>query len=143
MTIKKYGTAEWSGGIKDGKGNISTESGALKSQPYGFNTRFEDGAGANPEELIGAAHAGCFSMALSKILGENDMTADTIETKATVSLDKKDGGFAVTAVHLDVKMKVSGGDAGSAEEAAKTAKENCPISKLLNADISMDVKVEA
>ncbi|MAQ71234.1 MAG: OsmC family peroxiredoxin [Alphaproteobacteria bacterium] len=143
MTIKKFGAAEWSGGIKDGKGKVSTESGALENQPYGFNTRFEDEVGTNPEELIGAAHAGCFSMALSKILGEDDMVAEKIETKATVSLDKKDGGFAVTAIHLDVKLKVSGGDKQSAEKAAKSAKENCPISKLLNADISMDLSVDA
>ena len=143
MTIKKFGAAEWSGGIKDGKGKVSTESGALENQPYGFNTRFEDEVGTNPEELIGAAHAGCFSMALSKILGEDDMVAEKIETKATVSLDKKDDGFAVTAIHLDVKLKVSGGDKQSAEKAAKSAKENCPISKLLNADISMDLSVDA
>lgn len=139
--MQKYGSAKWSGGLKDGKGQLSTESGALKDQPYGFNTRFEDAPGTNPEELIGVAHAGCFSMALSMILGEDDMVADEINTRATVTLDKKDGGFAITAVHLDLEAKIPGADEERFMKAAKTAKENCPVSKLLNADITMDAKL--
>ena len=139
--MQKYGSAKWSGGLKDGKGQLSTESGALKDQPYGFNTRFEDAPGTNPEELIGVAHAGCFSMALSMILGEDDMVADEINTRATVTLDKKDGGFAITAVHLDLEAKIPGADKDRFMTAANTAKENCPVSKLLNADITMDAKL--
>ncbi len=136
--IKKSGSAKWSGGLMDGKGFVSTETKVLDNQPYGFNTRFEDGKGTNPEELIGAAHASCFSMALSMILGEHELTADSIETKATVSLEQKDDGFAVTAIHLDVKASIPGANPDAFADAAKTAKENCPISKLLNADITMD-----
>jgi len=139
--MQKYGSAKWSGGLKDGKGQLSTESGALKDQPYGFNTRFEDAPGTNPEELIGVAHAGCFSMALSMILGEDDMVADEINTRATVTLDKKDGGFAITAVHLDLEAKIPGADKDRFMTAANTAKENCPVSKLLNAEITMDAKL--
>lgn len=139
--MQKYGSAKWSGGLKDGKGHLSTESGALKDHPYGFNTRFEDAPGTNPEELIGVAHAGCFSMALSMILGEDDMVADEINTRATVTLDKKDGGFAITAVHLDLEAKIPGADEERFMKAANTAKENCPVSKLLNADITMDAKL--
>ncbi len=139
--MQKYGSAKWSGGLKDGKGQLSTESGALKDQPYGFNTRFEDAPGTNPEELIGVAHAGCFSMALSMILGEDDMVADEINTRATVTLDKKDGGFAITAVHLDLEAKIPGADNDRFMTAANTAKENCPVSKLLNADITMNAKL--
>ncbi len=140
--INKHASAHWSGTLKDGKGEISTESGVLKDTPYGFNHRFGDEAGSNPEELIAAAHAGCFSMALSKILGEADMTADAIDTKATVTLDQVDGGFAVTKIHLETTIKVSGGDETAIRECADKAKAGCPISKLLNADISMDVTVE-
>lgn len=140
--INKHASAHWSGTLKDGKGEISTESGVLKGTPYGFNHRFGDEAGSNPEELIAAAHAGCFSMALSKILGEADMTADAIDTKATVTLDQVDGGFAVTKIHLETTIKVSGGDETAIRECADKAKAGCPISKLLNADISMDVTVE-
>ena len=136
--IKKSGSAKWSGGLKDGKGLVSTETGVLDAQPYGFNTRFEDGKGTNPEELIGAAHASCFSMALSMILGQHDLTADSIETTATVSLEQKDGGFAITAVHLDVTASIPGADQDAFAEATNAAKDNCPISKLLNAKITMD-----
>jgi osmotically inducible protein OsmC len=139
--IKKSGSAKWSGDLQSGKGYVSTESGVLSDQPYGFNTRFEDGKGTNPEELIGAAHASCFSMALSMILGEKGLQADSIETKATVSLEKKDAGFEVTKVHLDLTASVPGADKVSFDECAKTAKENCPISKLLNAEITMDAKL--
>ena len=139
--IKKSGSAKWSGDLQSGKGYVSTESSVLSDQPYGFNTRFEDGKGTNPEELIGAAHASCFSMALSMILGEKGLKADSIETKATVSLEKKDAGFEVVKVHLDLTASVPGADKVSFDECAKTAKENCPISKLLNAEITMDAKL--
>ena len=141
IMIKKSGSAHWSGGLKDGKGFVSTETGVLNEQPYGFNTRFEDGKGTNPEELIGAAHASCFSMALSMILGDHDLVADKIETKATVSLEKKDDGFAVTAVHLDVAATIPNATQEQFEAATTAAKENCPISKLLNADITMDAQL--
>ncbi len=107
MTIKKHGSAHWQGGLKDGKGSISTESGALDGYPYGFAQRFEGVKGSNPEELIGAAHASCFSMALSKILGEAGFTADSIQTSAEVSLEEKDGGFSVTGSHLKLKANDS------------------------------------
>ncbi|UOA27614.1 OsmC family protein [Pseudosulfitobacter sp. DSM 107133] len=136
--IKKSGSAKWSGDLKSGKGHVSTESGVLSDQPYGFNTRFEEGKGTNPEELIGAAHASCFSMALSMILGEKGLKADSIETKATVSLEKKDTGFEVTKVHLDLSATIPGADKVTFDECAKMAKANCPISKLLNVEITMD-----
>lgn len=140
--ITKTATAHWTGGLKDGKGQISTQSGALKDQPYGFNTRFEDKPGTNPEELIGAAHAGCFSMALSMILGSYDAEADDIDTKATVSLEDADGGFAITKIHLDLTAKVPGISEEDFLEAANTAKENCPVSKVLAAaEITLDAKL--
>ncbi len=139
--IKKHGSAKWSGGLKDGKGHVSTETGVLSDQPYGFNTRFEGEKGTNPEELLGAAHASCFSMALSMILGQSDLVADSIETRATVSLEEKDGGFAITAVHLDVTASVPGASSDDFQKAAETAKQNCPLSKVLNADITMDAKL--
>ena len=138
---KTFGSAKWQGTLKEGKGHVSSESGALNDQPYGFNTRFEDAPGTNPEELIGAAHASCFSMALSMILGEHDLTPDQIETKATVTLEKQDGGFTVTAVHLDVVASIPGATQDQFDAATNAAKENCPISKLLNAEITMDAKL--
>jgi len=141
MTIKKSGSAHWEGNLKKGKGTVSTETKVLDAQPYGFNTRFEDGKGTNPEELIGAAHASCYSMALSMILEGSDLVADSIDTKATVHLDEKDGGFAVTRVHLDVNAKIPGATQEQFDEATNTAKENCPISKLLTAEITMDAKL--
>ncbi|WP_439121266.1 OsmC family protein [Marivita sp.] len=140
--INKTATAHWSGGLKDGKGQISTESGALSTQPYGFNTRFEDKPGTNPEELIGAAHAGCFSMAFSMILGNYDAVADDIATKATVSLEEKDDGFTITKSHLEMSAKIPGISDSDFQEAANTAKENCPVSKVLaGAEITMDAKL--
>ncbi|WP_102108163.1 OsmC family protein [Oceaniglobus roseus] len=139
--IKKSGSAKWSGGLKDGKGHVSTETGVLSDQPYGFNTRFEGAKGTNPEELLGAAHASCYSMALSMILGQHDLTADEIATKATVSLEEKDGGFAITKVHLDVTAKIPGASEEKFMEAATAAKEGCPVSKLFNAEITMDAKL--
>ena len=138
MTIKRDGSAVWSGGIKDGKGQVSTGSGALKDQPYGFNTRFEDAPGTNPEELIGAAHAGCFTMALSLILGEAKLTAEHMETRADVTLEKVADGFAITAVHLTLSAKIPGADNATFQELAGKAKAGCPVSKLLNTKITLD-----
>ncbi|MBI6895503.1 OsmC family protein [Pseudomonas putida] len=136
--MKKTASAVWQGGLKDGKGQISTESGALKQAPYGFNTRFEGTPGTNPEELIGAAHAGCFSMALSMMLGEAGFTAERIDTHAEVSLDKQADGFAITAVHLTLKATVPGASEAQFQEIANKAKAGCPVSKVLNATISLD-----
>ena len=136
--MKKTASAIWQGGLKDGKGLLSTESGALKQNPYGFNTRFEGSPGTNPEELIGAAHAGCFSMALSMMLGEAGLTADRIDTAAEVTLDKQADGFAITAVHLVLRAKVPGASEAQFLEIANKAKEGCPVSKVLNAKISLD-----
>ncbi|WP_318652268.1 OsmC family protein [Pseudomonas sp. PDM15] len=141
--MKKTASAHWQGGIKDGKGRISTQSGALKDQPYGFNTRFEDQPGTNPEELIGAAHAGCFSMALSKELEERGMLAESIDTQAEVWLEKEDGGFRISAVHLSLRARIPGADRNKFEEAVETAKTGCPVSKLLNAEISLQVTLDA
>lgn len=140
--MKKTASAHWQGGIKDGKGTISTQSGALKSAPYGFNTRFEDQPGTNPEELLGAAHAGCFTMALSKELGEAGMTAESIDTQADVTLDKSDGGFAITAVHLTLKARIPGADRTAFENAVETAKNGCPVSKVLNAEITLEAVLD-
>jgi len=140
--MSTYGSAVWSGGIKDGKGAISTKSGALDAYPYGFASRFEGKPGTNPEELIGAAHAGCFTMALSLILGEAQLTAEHMETKADVTLTKKDDGFAITAVHLTLKAKIPGADDAKFQELAAKAKANCPVSKLLTADITLDATLE-
>lgn len=142
MTIKRNGSAVWSGGLKDGKGQVSTGSGALQDQPYGFNTRFEDAPGTNPEELIGAAHAGCFTMALSGQLGQAGLTADELRTTATVSMEKVEGGFSITAVHLELVAKIPGASQEAFDKAATTAKENCPVSKLLNAEITLDARLE-
>ncbi|MFC5480433.1 OsmC family protein [Massilia sp. Mn16-1_5] len=142
MTIKRNGSAVWSGGLKDGKGAVSTGSGALKEQPYGFNTRFEDSPGTNPEELIGAAHAGCFTMALSGQLGKAGMTAQELRTTATVSMEKQGEGFSITAVHLDLVAKIPGASQEAFDQAANTAKENCPVSKLLNAEITLTSRLE-
>lgn len=136
--MKKNGSAVWSGGIKDGIGAISTETGAIKDYPYGFASRFEGKPGTNPEELIGAAHAGCFTMALSLILGEAKLTAESLETKAEVTLDKVDNGFAITAVHLTLKAKIPGADQATFSELANKAKAGCPVSKLLKAPITLD-----
>ncbi len=141
--MKKTASAHWQGDFKKGKGTVSTESGALKENPYGFNTRFEDSAGTNPEELIGAAHASCFSMAFSLLLGEENFTADSIDTKATVTLEKQDDGFAVTAVHLEMHARIADIDQAKFEEIADKAKNGCPISKLLNADITLDASLQS
>jgi lipoyl-dependent peroxiredoxin len=139
----KKASAIWKGGIKDGGGTISTETGVLNDAPYGFKSRFENGKGTNPEELIAAAHAGCFSMALSLMLGEAGMTAEKIETHAAVTLDKVAEGFAITASHLEVTVKIPGGDAAKFQEVANKAKAGCPVSKVLNAKITMNAKLES
>lgn len=141
--MKKTASAVWQGDLKTGKGTISTESGALKDQPYGFNTRFEGAPGTNPEELIGAAHAGCFSMALSNILGQKGVKAERIDTRAEVTLDKVEGGFAISAVHLILRAKVPGLSAADFDAAANEAKTGCPVSKVLNAKITLDAKLES
>ena len=140
--MQRTGSAVWKGGLKDGKGTVSTQSGVLKDAQYSFGTRFENGIGTNPEELIGAAHAGCFSMALSAQLGEAKMTAESINTTATVTLEKTDAGFTVTKIHLDVTAKIPGADKAAFETAANNAKAGCPISRLLKAaEITMTAKL--
>lgn len=141
MKIKRKGSAVWQGGLKDGKGAISTESGALNSYPYGFAARFEGQRGSNPEELIAAAHASCFTMALSLILGEAKLKADRMETSAEVTLEQVEGGWAITAVHLDLSAKIPGADQAKFEELAGKAKAGCPVSKLLKAEISLSAKL--
>ncbi len=139
--MKTQGSAVWRGGIKDGKGAISTKSGALTEYPYGFASRFEGKPGTNPEELIGAAHAGCFTMALSLILGEAKLTAEQMDTTAEVTLDKVADGFAITAVHLTLKAKIPGADHKTFQELAAKAKAGCPVSKLLKAEVTLDASL--
>ena len=139
--IRKHGSAVWQGGIKDGKGEISTESGALSAYPYGFATRFEGKPGSNPEELIGAAHAACFSMALSGILEKAGLKAERLDTRATVSLEKQGEGFAITAVHLELKARVPGATPEQFQELAGKAKAGCPVSKLFKAEITLDASL--
>jgi len=141
--MKRKASAVWKGGLKDGNGSISTDSGVLSDTQYSFSTRFEDGIGTNPEELIGAAHAGCFSMALSGQLGNAGMTAESINTTATVTMEKTDAGFTVTEVHLDVTAKIPGASEEAFNIAANNAKTGCPISRLLNAKITMNAKLES
>ena len=136
--MKTQGSAIWHGGTKDGKGAISTKSGALKDYPYGFASRFEGQPGSNPEELIGAAHAACFTMALSLMLGEAGLTAETMQTTAEVTLDKQGDGFAITSSHLTLTATIPGADDARFQELAAKAKAGCPVSKLLNAEITLD-----
>jgi osmotically inducible protein OsmC len=140
--MQRTAIAHWSGGLKDGKGAITSASGVLNNTPYSFSTRFEGQPGTNPEELIAAAHAGCFTMALSGQLGNGGMTAEAIDTTATVTLEKHESGFAITTVHLQVKAKIPGADKAKFDQAAKNAKEGCPVSKLLNAKITMDAQLQ-
>lgn len=139
--MKRSASAQWLGGLKDGKGTISTESGVLSQTPYSFSTRFEGQRGTNPEELIAAAHAGCFSMALSAELGKGGMTPTSINTGAALTMEKLDAGWTVTAIHLDVTVAIPGADPAKFEAAAAAAKAGCPISRLLNAKITMDAKL--
>jgi osmotically inducible protein OsmC len=141
--MKRNANAVWKGGLKGGKGTISTDSGVLSETQYSFNTRFEEEKGTNPEELIAAAHAGCFSMALSAQLENAGLVAESIRTTASVRLDKTDAGFAITSVHLDVAARVPGADRQAFETAAQNAKAGCPVSKALNAEITMDARLEA
>jgi osmotically inducible protein OsmC len=141
--MKRKASAIWNGGLRDGRGTVSTDSGVLADTQYSFSTRFEEGKGTNPEELIAAAHAGCFSMALSDQLGNAGLTAERISTLASVTLEKTEAGFTVTAVHLEVKAKVPGADQQAFEAAANNAKAGCPISRLLNAEITMGAELES
>jgi osmotically inducible protein OsmC len=141
--MKRKASAAWQGGLKDGKGTISTDSGVLDNSQYSFSTRFEDGKGTNPEELIAAAHAGCFTMALSGQLGNAGLTADRINTTAAVTLEKTDAGFTITKIHLDVSAKVPSATEEQFQTAAGNAKAGCPVSRLLKADITMTATLEA
>ena len=136
--MQRTASAHWSGGLKDGKGTVSTQSGTLNQTQYSFATRFENGVGTNPEELIAAAHAGCFTMALSAQLGEAGMTAQGIDTKATLTLEKTDAGFTITAIHLAVSAKIPGADQAKFDQAAQNAKKGCPVSRVLNTNITME-----
>ena len=138
MAKKTFGTAQWTGDLKGGKGLVSTQSGALKDQPYGFNTRFEEKPGTNPEELIGAAHASCYAMAMSLFLGEEGFTADQMDTHSDVFLEQDGEGFSVKKINLSIKAKIPKIEEAKFQEIAKAAKENCPISKLLTATISLE-----
>lgn len=140
--MQRKGSAVWKGDLKTGTGTVSTESGVLTDTQYSFATRFENGKGTNPEELIAAAHAGCFSMALSAQLGNAGITAERIATSATVTLEKGEAGFAITAVHLDVRAKLKSGNRQAFETAANNAKTGCPVSKVLNAKITMNATLE-
>ncbi|MDK2743615.1 MAG: OsmC family protein [Nitrospira sp.] len=140
--MKRAGSAVWQGDLKTGKGTVSTESGVLSHTQYSFSTRFENGKGTNPEELVAAAHAGCFSMALSAQLGEAGLAPDKVETTATVTFDKTEAGWTVTGVHLNVKGKVPKADEAAWNKATQAAKAGCPISRLLNTTITMDAKLE-
>ncbi len=141
MTIVRSASAHWTGTIKEGRGTVSTQSGVLSGQPYGFNTRFEDQQGTNPEELVGAAHASCYAMALSLALTENDTPPESLDVDADVSLEKKDDGFAVTTVALGLKAVVPGVDQETFKTIAEKTKGACPISKLLNAEISLSIEL--
>ncbi|MBZ5488121.1 OsmC family protein [Halomonas aquamarina] len=139
--MDRKASARWEGGLKDGQGTVKTESGVLDAN-YSFKKRFEDEKGTNPEELIGAAHASCFSMALSMILGDKGYTANSIDTNASVTLKQNSQGFSISKIHLEVVADIDGADEASFQEAAETAKANCPVSKVLNADISMTAKLK-
>ena len=140
--MQRKASAIWKGGLKDGKGSVSSASGVLTNTPYSFSTRFENTTGTNPEELIAAAHAGCFSMALSAQLGGANVTPSSIETSATLTMEKLEAGWTITAVHLDVVGRVPGADAAAFQKAAENAKAGCPVSKVLNAKITMNAKLE-
>jgi osmotically inducible protein OsmC len=139
--MDRKGSAVWQGSIREGKGEVSTESGTLKSAPYTFSGRFESGAGTNPEELLGAAHAACFSMAFSGQLGSEKLTAERIATTATVTIEKVDGGFGITHIHLAMEAKVPGADKAAFDRLAGNAKAGCPVSKLFNTKITLDAKL--
>lgn len=141
--MKRSATAAWGGSLKEGRGTISTQSGVLSNSRYGFKTRFEDEPGTNPEELIAAAHAGCFTMALSAQLGEAGLTAESLRTDAVVTLEQDTGGFTIRSVHLNLVAKVPGASQEAFDKAVNAAKTGCPVSKLLKADISLTSKLES
>lgn len=141
--MESKASAEWQGGFKDGRGSISTTSGTLHDAPYSVSQRFDEKGQFNPEELIGAAHASCFTMALSLVLGQHGMTAERLHTDATVTLAKVGDGFGITKVHLDLTAKIPGADQAAFQQAAEAAKANCPVSKLFKTDISLDAKLES
>jgi lipoyl-dependent peroxiredoxin len=140
--MKRSAQAKWQGDLKSGTGTISTASGTLATTPYSFRSRFEQGTGTNPEELLAAAHAGCFTMALSAQLGEAGLKATSLETSCTVTLEQKDGGFAITESHLELKAKVPGATAEAFDKATKAAETGCPVSKLFNTKITLDAHLE-
>jgi osmotically inducible protein OsmC len=140
--MQRKASAVWKGGLKDGKGSLSAPGGVLNNTQYSFSTRFENAPGTNPEELIAAAHAGCFSMALSAQLGSANLTPESISTTVTLSLDKLDSGWTITASHIDVVGKVPGADAATFQKYAEAAEKGCPVSKVLNAKITMNAKLE-
>ncbi len=140
--MQRKGTAVWQGGLKDGKGNLTTETGVLKQTPYSFSARFESGSGTNPEELLAAAHAGCFTMALSAQLGNAGMTAQKLETTATITLEKVGEGFAITKSHLDLVAQIPGADRAKFDAAVSAAEKGCPVSKLFKAEIYVTSKLE-
>ncbi len=143
LNMKRTATAKWSGDLKSGSGAISTASGTLAETPYSFHTRFEQGKGTNPEELLAAAHAGCFTMALSLVLQQAGLKADSLETSCVITLDQKDGGFAITESRLELKARIPGATAEAFQAAAQAAKANCPVSKLYNTTITLDAKLES
>lgn len=141
--MKRNAAAVWEGGIKDGRGQISAESGTFSNAPYSFSNRFEQHHGTSPEELLAAAHASCYSMALSLVLGESGITPERIDTTATVTVEPDDGGFTITAVHLDVHARIAGADPEPFQTAANAAKDGCPVSKLFNAEITLEAHLDA
>ena len=141
--MKRKASAVWHGDLKQGKGTISTESGVLSQAQYSFSTRFENGVGTNPEELVAAAHAGCFSMALSAELGKGGISPESIRTAALLTMDRLEAGWTVTEIHLEVSAKIPGVDRAAFEQAANAAKAGCPISRLLNAKITMNAQLES
>lgn len=138
MQLHRNGSAHWEGGLRDGKGAITTGSGALNAYPYGFASRFEGVAGSNPEELLAAAHAACFTMALTLVLSQSGLTAQTLDTRAVVTLEQGDGGYFIPTVALTLRASIPGADDAAFQAAAATAKANCPLSKVLNAQITLD-----
>ncbi len=143
ISMKRKASAEWHGGLKDGKGTLSTDSGVLSRTPYSFSTRFEGSPGTNPEELIAAAHAGCFTMALSGQLGSAGLVAESLKTTATLTMEKLEAGWAITKIHLDLAAKIPGADKAKFDAAAAAAKAGCPVSRLLKAEITLDAQLES
>jgi len=142
MLITKHATAHWQGGLRDGRGSLSPESGALRDTPYGFRSRFEGQPGSNPEELLAAAHAGCFTMALAMQLGLAGMSAESLETRAEVTLEQDEGGFTISAVHLALRAHVPGAERAAFESAVEAAKTGCPVSRLLDAEITLEASLQ-